>query len=99
MKDLRAGYVALGTEFYVPDRLNAISANAEEQLSAAGITMVRTDPVFALGQESRAIEELRSGDWDFLIVNVINWIDLRAASASCIPSGMRRSCSQLRRVH
>lgn len=80
MADLRAGYVALGTEFYVPDRLNAISANAEEQLSAAGITLVRTDPVFALGQEARAIQELRSGDWDFLIVNVINWIDPRAAS-------------------
>jgi L-fucose isomerase-like protein len=80
MEPLKAGYVSLGTEFYVPDRLLAISADAEQQLAAAGIELVRTDPVFALGQEVRAIQELKSQPWDFLIVNVINWIDPRAAS-------------------
>jgi L-fucose isomerase len=80
MEPLRAGYVSLGTEFYVPDRLNAISADAERQLGAAGIELVRTNPVFALGQEARAIQELRAQPWDLLIVNVINWIDPRAAS-------------------
>ncbi len=80
MLNLKAGYVSLGTEFYVPERLNAISADAENQLTRAGIELVRTDPVFALGQEARAIHELRSQTWDFLIVNVINWIDPRAAS-------------------
>ena len=80
MEPLKAGYVSLGTEFYAPDRLLAISADAERQLAAAGIELVRTDPVFALGQEARAIQELKSQPWDFLIVNVINWIDPRAAS-------------------
>ena len=75
MEPLKAGYVSLGTEFYVPDRLLAISADAERQITAAGIELVRTDPVFALGQEARAIEELKAQPWDFLIVNVINWID------------------------
>ncbi len=80
MQALRAGYVSLGTEFYTPDRLHAITADAERQLCAAGIELVRTDPVFALGQEERAIRELKAQSWDFLIVNVINWIDPRAAT-------------------
>ncbi len=80
MEPLRAGYVSLGTEFYVPERLQAITARCERQLEAAGIELARTDPLFALGQEERAIRELKAADWDFLIVNVINWIDPRAAS-------------------
>jgi L-fucose isomerase len=80
MKPLTAGYVSLGTEFYVPDRLIAISADSERQLAEAGIELVRTDPVFALGQEERAIHELKARPWDFLIVNVVNWIDPRAAT-------------------
>lgn len=80
MEPLRAGYVSLGTEFYVPERLHEITAHCERQLAEAGIELARTDPVFALGQEERAIRELKAEDWDFLIVNVINWIDPRAAS-------------------
>jgi L-fucose isomerase-like protein len=80
MEPLQAGYVSLGTEFYVPDNLFAISADSERQLRQAGIELVATAPVFALGQEERAIRELKSQPWDFLIVNVINWIDPRAAS-------------------
>ena len=80
MELLKAGYVSLGTEFYVPDRLNAITADAEKQLISAGIELVRTDPLFSLGQEERAIRDLRAAPWDFLIVNVINWIDPRAAT-------------------
>lgn len=80
MDALRAGYVSLGTEFYVPERLQEISADSEHQLRAAGIELMRTDPVFALGQEQRAIQELKSQPWDFLMVNVINWIDPRAAT-------------------
>jgi len=80
MQPLKAGYVSLGTEFYVPDRLIAISVDAERQLRRAGIALIRTDPVFALGQEERAIQNLKAEPWDFLIVNVINWIDPRAAS-------------------
>jgi L-fucose isomerase-like protein len=80
MEAIRAGYVSLGTEFYVPERLQAISADSEHQLQAAGLELVSTDPVFALGQEGRAIQELKSQPWDFLMVNVINWIDPRAAT-------------------
>jgi L-fucose isomerase-like protein len=80
MESLRAGYVSLGTEFYVPERLHEITAHCERQLAEAGIELARTDPVFALGQEEQAIRELKAEDWDFLIVNVINWIDPRAAS-------------------
>jgi L-fucose isomerase-like protein len=77
---LKAGYVALGTEFYVPERLREISAGAVRQLTEAGIEVAQTDPVFALGQEERAIRELKANPWDVLIVNVINWIDPRASS-------------------
>jgi L-fucose isomerase-like protein len=80
MNTIKAGYVALGTEFYVPEKLNEISENAEDQLEQAGLELVKTSPVFALGQEVRAIQELKTEPWDFLIVNVINWIDPRAAS-------------------
>ena len=41
---------------------------------------MRTDPVFALGQEERAIRELKAEPGISSIVNVINWIDPRAAS-------------------
>jgi L-fucose isomerase-like protein len=77
---LRAGYVAFGSDFYEPARLAGISAEAEKQLSAAGIELARTDPVYSLGQEERAIRELSSASWDFLIANVVNWIEYRAAT-------------------
>jgi L-fucose isomerase-like protein len=80
MEPLKAGYVSLGTEFYVPERLKEITARAEKQLTDAGLELVRTEPVFALGQEERAVRELEAQPWDFLIVNVINWIDPRAAT-------------------
>lgn len=80
MDQIKAGYVSLGTEFYIPDNLKEMSARAEKQLTDAGIVLVRTDPVYALGQEVRAIQELKKESWDFLIVNVMNWIDPRAAS-------------------
>jgi L-fucose isomerase-like protein len=80
MQSLKAGYVSLGTEFYVPERLYEISADAIKQIESTGIILVQTDPVFSLGQEQRAIHELKRESWDFLILNVINWIDPRAAT-------------------
>jgi L-fucose isomerase-like protein len=77
---IKAGYVSFGTEFYVPEKLRAITAKAEKQLADAGIDLVRTDPVVALGEEERAIRDLKAGSWDLLIANVMNWIDPRAAT-------------------
>lgn len=78
MDPLKAGYVSFGTSFYEPARLKSISARAEGQLRSAGIELSATDPVFGEGKEvERAIRELKTGDWDFLIANIINWIDYR----------------------
>ena len=78
MEPLKAGYVSFGTQFYVPDELKKISARAEKQLVDAGIELVKTDPVFGeTEQVERAIKELKSQNWDFLIANVVNWIDYR----------------------
>ena len=81
MSALRAGYVSFGTQFYKPENLKAISARAEKQLTDKGFELVRTDPVFGEGAEvDRAIAELKAGDWDFLIANIINWIEIRAVT-------------------
>jgi L-fucose isomerase-like protein len=81
MEPLKAGYVSFGTQFYEPGNLKAISAGAEKQLTDAGIELVRTDPVFGEGREpERAIEELKKGEWDFLIANIINWIEVRGVT-------------------
>ncbi|HUX20692.1 MAG TPA: hypothetical protein VMW69_05585 [Spirochaetia bacterium] len=81
MESLKAGYVSFGTKYYVPERLREISRRAEVQLAERGIELVRTDPVFGEGEEvDRAIRELAAGEWDFLIANVINWIEVRAAT-------------------
>ncbi len=78
METLKAGYVSFGTQYYRPENLTMITARAEAQLVAAGITLHRTDPVYGEGPEPvRAIAELKKGDWDFLIANVLNWIDIR----------------------
>lgn len=78
MEALRAGYVSFGTQYYKPESLAMITARAEKQLTAAGIELVRTDPVFGEGAEpERAIRELKNGEWDFLIANVVNWIEVR----------------------
>jgi L-fucose isomerase-like protein len=77
---LRAGYVALGSGVYDRTRIAAISAGAESRLCDAGIHLVRTDPVISLGQEDRAIAELRAADWDFLVANVVNWVEYRGAT-------------------
>ena len=75
---LTAGYVSFGTQYYKPENLAMISARAETQLREAGIELVRTDPVYGEGGEpERAIRELKSRDWDFLIANVVNWIEVR----------------------
>ena len=81
MAELRAGYVAFGTAFYEPQNLRDISARAEKQLTDAGFSLVRTNPVYGEGDEvTRAIRELKEGDWDFLIANIINWIDYRGVT-------------------
>ena len=78
MTKIKAGYVSFGTMFYEPANLKMISSRAEKQLTEAGIELVCTDPVFGEGSESeRAIRELKAKKWDFLFVNIINWIDTR----------------------
>ena len=78
MEALKAGYVSFGTQYYKPENLAMITARAEAQLRGAGIDLVRTGPVFGEGPEpQRAIRELKAGDWDFLIANVLNWIEVR----------------------
>ena len=78
MEKIKAGYVSFGTMFYEPANLRMISAVAEKQLTGAGLELIRTDPVFGEDPEpERAIRELKSQEWDFLFVNIINWIDTR----------------------
>jgi L-fucose isomerase-like protein len=75
---LTAGYVSFGTMFYEPDNLVMISGRAEKQLEDAGINLVKTAPVYGETNEpERAIRELRAKSWDFLIINIINWVDTR----------------------
>src|SRR5687768_1167193 len=75
---LKAAYIAFGTMFYEPANLVKISARAEKQLADAGIELVKTAPVFGeTAEPERAIRELRSQPWDFLIINIINWVDTR----------------------
>src|SRR5687767_11299744 len=82
LPNLKAGYVSFGTMFYEPANLVKISENAEKQLEAAGIELIKTTPVFGETTEpERAIRELKSKTWDFLIVNIINWIDTRGVFA------------------
>ncbi|MGB9747335.1 MAG: hypothetical protein ACPLXM_10450 [Bacteroidales bacterium] len=78
MDQLTAGYVAFGTQFYEPGNLKWISKRAEKELIDAGLHLVSTDPVYGEYEEpERAIKELRGKDFDFLFINIINWIDSR----------------------
>jgi len=78
MTKIRAGYVSFGTMFYEPGNLKMISARAEKQLADAGLELVITSPVYGEGSEpERAIKELKAQEWDFLFINIINWIDTR----------------------
>lgn len=78
MRKLKAGYVAFGTQFYQPERLKEISSRAEKQLKEAGIELVSAGAVYGESTEpERAIKTLKSESWDFLFVNIINWIDTR----------------------
>jgi L-fucose isomerase-like protein len=78
MTKIRAGYVSFGTMFYEPGNLKMISARAEKQLADAGLELVITSPVYGEGSEpARAIKELKAQEWDFLFINIINWIDTR----------------------
>jgi len=78
MTKIRAGYVSFGTMFYEPGNLKMISARAEKQLADSGLELVITSPVYGEGSEpERAIKELKAQEWDFLFINIINWIDTR----------------------
>jgi L-fucose isomerase-like protein len=76
---LTAGHVPLGSSMYERARLDAIAARAEAELRDAGLTLVRTDPVTTPSEAEPAVAALDAGEWDVLILNVINWIDVRAA--------------------
>jgi L-fucose isomerase-like protein len=78
MNKIKAGYVSFGTMFYEPANLKMISSRAEKQLTEAGLDLIVTAPVFGeTAEPERAISELKSKEWDFLFVNIINWIDTR----------------------
>jgi hypothetical protein len=80
MERLKAGYVPFGSSFYDQSALREITARAEAELDAAGIDLTRAAPVVAAGDEHGALAQLAAGEWDFLIANVINWVDVRAAT-------------------
>jgi L-fucose isomerase-like protein len=80
MERLNAGYVPFGSSFYDQSALREITARAEAELDAAGIDLTRAAPVVAAGDEQGALAQLAAGEWDFLIANVINWVDVRAAT-------------------
>ncbi len=81
MEALKAGYVSFGTMYYEPANLMKFTARAEKELTAAGIELVRTDPVTGEGKEpERAVRELKRDEWDVLILNVMNWIDVRGVT-------------------
>jgi L-fucose isomerase-like protein len=77
---LVAGHVPLGSSMYERSRLDEIAARAESELREAGLHLVRTDPVTRPEEVERAVAELRAADWDILILDVINWIDVRSAT-------------------
>ena len=77
---LVAGHVPLGSSMYERSRLDEIAARAESELREAGLSLVRTDPVTRPEEVERAVAELRAADWDILILDVINWIDVRSAT-------------------
>ncbi len=78
MKKIKVGYVSFGTMFYEPANLEMISKRAEKQLTDAGLELITTAPVYGEGSEpERAIRELKAKEWDFLFVNILNWIDTR----------------------
>jgi L-fucose isomerase-like protein len=77
---LVAGHVPLGSSMYERSRLDEIAGRAESELREAGLHLVRTDPVTRPEEVERAVAELRAADWDILILDVINWIDVRSAT-------------------
>jgi len=78
MTKIKAGYVSFGTMFYEPGNLKMISERAEKQLIDSGLELVITSPVYGEDVEpQRAIQELKAQEWDFLFINIINWIDTR----------------------
>jgi len=78
METLKAGYVSFGTMFYEPQNLASISKRAENQLVDTGLQLTVASPVYGEeGEPERAIEELKREPWDFLILNIINWVDMR----------------------
>ncbi|MDX2196306.1 MAG: hypothetical protein NW207_07805 [Cytophagales bacterium] len=75
---LTCGYVAFGTQFYEPKNLFDISARAEKQLKDAGLELLHAGVVYGeTDLPTNAIEFLKKQEFDFLFVNIINWIDTR----------------------
>ncbi|MCK4965705.1 hypothetical protein KAS50_01665 [bacterium] len=82
MESLKAGYVSFNTSYVVDEsihrKLSEMSQDAEKQLQDAGIELIRTDPVWGFSDRvERAVKELKAQEWDFLIVNILQWIDYR----------------------
>jgi len=78
-RPLVAAHAPLASSMYPRGRLDEIAARAEAELRAAGLELVSTDPVTCPDDAGRAVAELTAAEWDLLILDVINWIDVRAA--------------------
>jgi len=77
---LTVGHVPLGSSMYEQERLAAIAGRAEGELREAGLEIVGTAPVTHTDEVERAVTELDAAPWDLLVLDVINWIDVRAAA-------------------
>ncbi len=64
---------------YEREPLEQITRRAEDELRVAGTELTAAGLVTSLADVPAAVAALEAGDWDLLMLNVINWIDVRSA--------------------
>lgn len=77
MRNVKAGFVSFGEVNTPPEIIEKKAGEAEKLLKELGLDLVRTDPVHddPQGNEAkRAIQELKSEEFDLLIVCIAGWI-------------------------
>ena len=75
MEKLKAGFVSFGSKDFPREPINRRSEEARKGVESKGIELIATGPVSTLKGAYRSVEDLKKGEFDFLILCVASWVE------------------------
>lgn len=75
MEQIKAGFVGFGSKDFPREVIDRRSEEARKGVQSKKIELVSSDPVSTLKEADRAVEDLKKGEFDFLILCIASWVE------------------------